>query len=97
MSHYRKGSDFERLVKHWLEGEGYFVVRSAGSHGPVDLVAIKGSSPTLLVQCKTAPPTGAEKVALDMFAKDFPGPGYWVGFATPIRGGEVAKFTTAGA
>lgn len=93
MSHYRKGTDFERVVKYYLEGEGYFVVRSAGSHGPVDLVAMKADTPTMLVQCKTGAPTGAEIVALELFAQDFIG--YNVCFATP--GGPTPKFTTPGA
>ena len=95
MTHYRKGTDFERRVKHELEDAGWFVVRSAGSHGPVDLVAIRAGSPTMLIQCKTAPPTGAETVALDMFAATMPG--YNVAFATPTAGGEVYRLSTPGA
>ena len=34
-----------------LEAQGYFVVRSAGSHGPCDLVAL-GPAGISLVQCK---------------------------------------------
>ena len=34
-----------------LESLGMFVVRSAGSHGPVDLVAL-GESRVFLLQCK---------------------------------------------
>lgn len=39
MSAYRKGASFERRIKKILEAKGMFVVRSAGSKGPVDLVA----------------------------------------------------------
>lgn len=39
-SRYRAGADFERRVKeHLLANGAMFVVRAAGSHGPVDLVA----------------------------------------------------------
>ena len=48
---YRKGRAFEYRVKHYLEKHGSFVVRSASSHGPADLVAMKGGK-VLLVQCK---------------------------------------------
>jgi len=48
---YRKGRAFEYRVKHHLEKGGCFVVRSASSHGPADLVALKGGK-VLLVQCK---------------------------------------------
>jgi Holliday junction resolvase len=51
MTQYERGANFERRVKRWLEGQGYFCVRSAGSKGPVDLVAV-GPYETVLVQCK---------------------------------------------
>lgn len=41
MSHYRRGADFERRVRHALEADGYEVIRSAGSKGAVDLVTFK--------------------------------------------------------
>jgi Holliday junction resolvase len=43
---------FERDVKRWLEGLGYFVVRSAGSRGPADHVALRAPDVRLLVQAK---------------------------------------------
>lgn len=51
MSHYRKGVKFEREVRSLLENHGYFVIRSAGSKGPVDLAALKGAI-VFLIQCK---------------------------------------------
>jgi Holliday junction resolvase len=51
MTNYSRGADFERAVKAYLEQEGYFVVRSAGSHGVVDLLALSGAG-HLAVQCK---------------------------------------------
>lgn len=41
MSNYRKGRAFEYEIAAILEREGYEVMRSAGSHGPFDLVAVK--------------------------------------------------------
>ena len=38
MTNYSKGANFERRVKRYLESCGYYVVRSAGSHGVLDLV-----------------------------------------------------------
>jgi len=38
---YKRGRDFEYRVKRRLEGCGFFVIRSAGSHSPVDLVAVR--------------------------------------------------------
>ena len=48
---YRKGRALEYAVKRHLEEQGYFVVRSAGSRGPADLVALKNGE-ILLIQCK---------------------------------------------
>lgn len=51
MTNYSRGANFERTVKADLEGQGYFVVRSAGSHGAVDLLALRLDD-QLAVQCK---------------------------------------------
>ncbi len=40
-----KGTRLERAVKRRLEEKGYVVIRSAGSHGPFDLVALKSRTP----------------------------------------------------
>jgi Holliday junction resolvase len=40
MTRYHKGRRFEYQVKKWLEDKGYIVLRTAGSHGFADLVAI---------------------------------------------------------
>lgn len=51
-SNYQRGANFERKVKKWYESQGCFVIRSAGSHSPVDLVVLRYGQ-TVLVQCKT--------------------------------------------
>ena len=48
----RNGAIRERRVKELLEDDGYFVVRSAGSLGIADLVALKPGQ-VLLVQAKS--------------------------------------------
>jgi len=40
-TNYHRGRNFEYRVKKYLEEKGYFVVRSAGSHGIFDLIAIE--------------------------------------------------------
>lgn len=58
MTHsYHSGRGLEQRVKTILKEMGYFVVRSAGSKSPADLVALKQRSTetgprVLLVQCK---------------------------------------------
>ena len=54
---YESGRRFEYRVKEYLEKKGYYVMRSAGSKSPFDLIAIqtKGMSSiesTILIQCK---------------------------------------------
>ena len=53
MSNYDHGATLERAAKTYLQDNGYrLVVKSGGSKGKVDLVAMKRGE-TLLVQCKT--------------------------------------------
>jgi Holliday junction resolvase len=69
VTQYSRGATFERLVKADLEFKGYFVQRSAGSHGPCDLLALRLDD-QLAVQCKTngkLPP--AERTKLLALAK----------------------------
>ncbi|MEM2612295.1 MAG: hypothetical protein QW332_06135 [Thermoproteota archaeon] len=54
---YRKGARLEYWVKHRLEKENYYVVRSAGSHGEADLIAFKKTPPSeiLFIQISKKP------------------------------------------
>jgi Holliday junction resolvase len=55
MTNYIKGRNFEYWVKKYYETKGYLVIRAAGSHSPIDLVAIgKNSQDMYFIQCKTA-------------------------------------------
>lgn len=51
-TNYRNGAAFENQVKKDMEANGYAVVRSAGSHSPADLVAMRKGRVTLGIQCK---------------------------------------------
>lgn len=46
------GDRFERACFERLRAAGWLVVRSAGSHGPADLVALRSDRGPVLVQCK---------------------------------------------
>ncbi len=52
MSNYTRGANFERRVRAYFEKASWFVIRSAGSHSLIDLVAFKGGE-VMLIQCKT--------------------------------------------
>lgn len=50
MTKYSRGRSFEYQVARYLESLGYVVVRSAGSKGPADLVAVRPGE-VLFVAC----------------------------------------------
>ena len=59
MTNYSRGADFERRVVKELTATGYYAMRSAGSHGIVDVVALcttdmwgRGDVHDMLIQCK---------------------------------------------
>jgi Archaeal holliday junction resolvase (hjc) len=63
----KKGARRERQAMVQLESAGYYVVRSGGSLGLFDLVAI-GPSSVKLIQCKSNRKPGArERAALAAF------------------------------
>lgn len=66
----KKGRAKEHKVRDLLRAEGYFVMRSAGSFGPVDLIAIptkscKGLKVVRLIQVKPRNITGADRRELE--------------------------------
>jgi Holliday junction resolvase len=52
MTVYARGSARERKVMLLLEGQGFVVYRSAGSHGCADLVALRLDTIPALIQVK---------------------------------------------
>lgn len=65
------GDRFERACMHRLAELGYLVIRSAGSLGPADLVALRGDRLPALVQCKiTDNTTVRTRVAFYRAAED---------------------------
>ena len=63
MTRYASGRRAEWAVRKRLESAGAIVVRSAGSKGPADLVALFDYA-TFCVQVKRAKPTAAETEAV---------------------------------
>ena len=87
MTNYARGANFERDVKRDLEGKGYLVIRSAGSHGAVDLVAFGPKYPVWFIQAKihgTMSP--AERRELYRFATEC---GAWAVRASRPKRGEI--------
>jgi Holliday junction resolvase len=70
MSNYSRGANFERRVAKYFEKRGWFVIRSAGSHSPIDLVALKAGE-VKLIQCKIdGVLSSAERQQLHELARD---------------------------
>ena len=90
MTKYTKGRALEYKVKKLLEAQGWYVVRSAGSHGAADLIAFqcKGEGSMILaIQCKLSKIWKSEREA---FAKSFAlQPGVTPCIATKEFGGTV--------
>lgn len=71
-TNYRRGSDLERWIVEDLEAAGWYAVRSAGSKGAADVVAVRDLSPdgtiatplVALIQAKSG-------------SSALPGPGEW--------------------
>ena len=52
MGNRQRGDYFERQTRAALEQAGYYVMRSAGSYGPADLVGLKAGARPVLISCK---------------------------------------------
>ena len=48
---YRRGYMFERQIFHLFESAGFYCIRSAGSHGCFDILAVKAGI-AIGIQCK---------------------------------------------
>jgi Holliday junction resolvase len=68
VSNYERGRAFEYRVKQYLEKQGYFVVRSAGSHFP-DLIAVKHGK-VLAVEVKKNKPSPSVLQEVEQKAKE---------------------------
>jgi Holliday junction resolvase len=75
-NNYVNGANFERKVKKHYEDLGYYVIRSAGSHGVADLVCLKPSwweetpiTEIILVQCKTYKGWDRQKAVIELADK----------------------------
>lgn len=82
------GDRHERACAAQLRAAGYLVIRSAGSLGPADLVALRADRLPVLVQCKrTDNTTRAERVRLREIGHGFAA--VVVLAEKPSRGGPI--------
>lgn len=52
-TNYARGRAFEYKVRDIFIALDYLLLRSAGSHTPIDLIAINGDGGVLFIQCQT--------------------------------------------
>jgi Holliday junction resolvase len=60
MTNYTKGLRAEYKSRDLLREQGYIVLRTAGSKGPFDLVALHENTGPLFIQVKTVKPSTRE-------------------------------------
>jgi len=73
VTNYQRGRAKEYRVKKKLEQQGYYVIRSAGSHSYFDLIAIhKEKREILLIQVKKRA-TKKDRELYEKLAKEFDG------------------------
>lgn len=67
MTAYKRGYYYEDKIRKELEGNGHYVIRSAGSKGLWDIVAISSEFIILIQSKKTGLPTPKERKAMAEF------------------------------
>lgn len=87
MNRYAKGANFERALARALRSRGIWVIRSAGSKGPADLIAWCGGRKAL-IQCKVGGGASPLEVQALRAAARALGSTAWVVSRTP-RGSEA--------
>jgi len=91
MTQYEKGARAERRARDDLEGDGWLVIRAAGSHGPFDLWALK----VRLIQVKSTEEPKAWTAELEELAEQVSGgPGVSRELWVWPRGGPWEKYET---
>ena len=71
---YKAGRAFEYERRLAWRKEGYEALRTAGSHGSFDIIAVKDGEPVHLIQCKRADDTATAKRLADKFRASPPYP-----------------------
>lgn len=75
-TNYQRGANLEYKVRRQFEEAGYYVVRSAGSRGVADLVAVKQGQ-VFWIQVKKSTSTAKEKEKLEELVEKYGGYGIW--------------------
>ena len=68
---YEKGRRGEYYVKNFLEKHGFKVLRTAGSHSPIDLLAARDGESVYAIQVKSGSIRNFDENVLNEYAKCF--------------------------
>ena len=71
-TNYQIGRRFEYERAAYYRGQGATVLRTAGSHGPYDLVVITAGGYVYMIQCKVVSSEAEAKRLIEQFKKDPP-------------------------
>jgi hypothetical protein len=71
---YINGRAYEYKAKQLLEAQGYTTIRTAGSHGPYDLLAMKSGEKVRCIQIKRTKAPGGSQRLLRAFQRAHPTP-----------------------
>ena len=101
MSNYTKGRTFEYDRKAYFESQGNVVMRTAGSHGPFDLIAVSTWSGTVkFIQCKCVQTAKHAERLVKEFKANPPlpilhtvnrGSGYMQAIVVKVKGGTIIE------
>ena len=69
---YESGRRFEYRQRDAWRERGYEVMRTAGSHGPYDLIAVHPRRPVVLIQCKVVKTQAEAERLIRTFKKSPP-------------------------
>lgn len=95
-ANYRAGRALEYRVMRELRDAGHTVMRTAGSHGPADLIALAvDNGPVMLIQCKRSSSVSAQRGLARKFMSKPPlqkSPHYEQWLAVGIRGDTLTRW-----
>ena len=84
MTQYERGTKLERDLQHLWEYNGHYVMRSAGSHGPADLIQV-GPAWVWMVQCKLHDKLRDEQREKELIETEKPE------FCTPVTAWKIKR------
>jgi hypothetical protein len=94
-ANYRAGRTLEYKMIEMLRAEGFEAFRTAGSHGPYDVVGIRVDRKPQFIQCKrTSDKATAERLLKSFKSDTIPSPFYHQIMAVKVKGSTAIRTVT---